>query len=59
MIHLEDYCDRGEAWRLWENMDFVDRNVEDLSVYEGTDLQWMNFLGKWGNIEELVSVIFE
>ncbi|TRY68262.1 hypothetical protein TCAL_03822 [Tigriopus californicus] len=51
-IHLDDYCERGEAWRTWENLAFVDRGVPDEEYY-GTDNQWVNFKGRWGNTDGL------
>ena len=51
-IHLDDFTERGEPWRLWENMEFVDRRED--SVLEETNFQWINFKGKWGNIQHLV-----
>jgi hypothetical protein len=53
VIHLDDFCDRGEAWRLWDNLVFMDRSVPD-DDYDGTEFQWINFRGVWGNIKELV-----
>ncbi len=53
VIHLDDLCDRGTAWRTWENIEFLDITVptEDYPP----ELAWGDFRGTWGNIQELVS----
>ncbi len=55
-VHLDDYCERGEAWRLWTNNPvLIDRN-DNFNDFIGTSLQWRNYEGRWGNIEKLVSM---
>ena len=53
VIHLDDFCERGTAWRTWNNIQFLDAEVptED---YEG-ELAWADYRGSWGNMKELVS----
>lgn len=53
MIHLDDFCERGEAWRTWEHMEFIDFSDPDVS-FEGTDQHWLDFEGRMGNIEKQV-----
>ena len=55
IIHLDDYCDRGEAWKIWNNMELIDASYPD-DHYDG-DLSWINFQGRWGNIQKIVSQI--
>lgn len=58
VIHLDDYCDRGDAWRLWEAMEFVDRGQPD-DDFIGTEDQYILFEGRWGNIAEMVCTEME
>jgi len=51
IIHLDDYCDRGEAWKIWNNMELIDASYPD-DHYDG-DLSWINFQGRWGNIQKI------
>ena len=53
MIHLDDICERGKAWKIWENMELIDASKPD-DFYDG-DLSWINFQGRWGNIQQIVS----
>ena len=46
---LADFTSRGIGWRLWYNLVFVDAS----NSLNGTDLQWLNFQGRWGNDEGL------
>ncbi len=50
---MQDRCDRGLAIRAWDNPVYVDRNVDE-SELEGTELQWVAFRGRFGNIEKMV-----
>ena len=52
VIKLRDITERGEAWRTWENMEFVDRSDPEAS-FEGTEFQWVDFDGRWGNVQKL------
>ena len=52
VIHLDDICERGKAWKIWENMQFIDASKPD-DFYDG-DLSWINFQGRWGNIQQIV-----
>jgi len=54
VIHLDDYCDRGTAWKTWENIEFLDIEIPTESY--PADLAWGDFRGAWGNIQELVRV---
>ena len=54
MIHLDDICERGQAWKIWENMELIDASKPD-DFYDG-DLSWINFQGRWGNIQQIVSI---
>ena len=54
IIHLDDYCERGKAWKIWENMQFVDASKPD-EFYDGGELSWLDFQGAWGNIQTIVS----
>ncbi len=49
-IHLDDYCERGDAWKTWENMVFLDANMAD-SDFSG-EFSWVDFQGRWGNTKK-------
>jgi len=51
VIHLDDICERGQAWKIWENMELIDASKPD-DFYDG-DLSWINFQGRWGNIQQI------
>jgi hypothetical protein len=54
VIHLDDYCERGTAWKTWENLVFLDASLptED---YED-EMAWADFQGSWGNMQTLVII---
>ena len=52
VIKLRDVCERGEAWRTWENLELIDRSDPEAG-FEGTEFQWVDFEGRWGNVQEL------
>ena len=54
IIHLDDYCARGKAWKIWKNMEIIDASKPD-EFYDGGDLSWLDFQGAWGNIQTIVS----
>ena len=47
---LFDATSRGFGWRTWLNLVMVDATA---ASFAGTDLQWLNFNGRWGNDDEL------
>jgi len=49
-VHLDDICDRGEAWRTWQNLEI--HETGDWDSFIGND-SWVNFRGRWGNIQKL------
>ncbi len=56
-VDVFDDCERGSALRAWLNPIYVDRNVDE-AEFNGTDLQWVNFRGKFGNIQKLVRAYY-
>ena len=48
---LADFTSRGIGWRLRYNLVFVDPS----DSFSGTDLQWLDFRGRWGNDETRVA----
>ena len=52
MIHLDDYCERGTAWRTWQNLVFLDADFPTEHYPE--ELSWADFQGDWGNQQQLV-----
>ena len=44
VIKLRDVCERGEAWRTWENMELIDRSDPEAG-FEGTEYQGGNSMG--------------
>jgi hypothetical protein len=67
VVHMDDYCARGTAWQLWDQIVFVDADQpvpviqdqqdrdEDQDQDQDGSLNWMNYAGRWGNIQKLVS----
>ena len=51
---LIDFTSRGVGWRLWFNLVYID--ARDAGTFSGTDLQWADFRGRWGNDDRLVSI---
>ena len=56
VIHLDDYCERGTAWRSWENLEFLDASLQTEDFEE--EMAWADFQGRWGNQQSLVNSIF-
>ena len=54
VVRMKDACDRGEAWRTWENAKVVDWS-EKGEGFEGTEFQWLDFGGRWGDVRKMVS----
>ena len=52
--NLADFTSRGIGWRLWYNLVYIDAR-SPAGAFSGTDLQWLDFQGRWGNNERLVS----
>ena len=50
---LFDATSRGFGWRTWLNLVMVDATAASFASFAGTDLQWLNFNGRWGNDDEL------
>ena len=53
VIHQDDYCGRGHAWRLWNNLEIIDADQPDSDLIGS--LNWLKYQGRWGNMQELVS----
>ena len=51
---LIDFTSRGVGWRLWFNLVYIDARAA--GTFSGTDLQWADFQGRWGNDDRLVSI---
>ena len=47
---LSDFTSRGIAWRLWFDLVYAEAGGN----FSGTDLQWLDFQGRWGNDERKV-----
>jgi hypothetical protein len=54
VIHLDDYCERGTAWKTWENLVFLDADIPTQDYPE--ELSWADFQGDWGNQQKLVII---
>lgn len=49
-LPLQDFTDEGMAWTTWDNLIIIPWLPSNTS-YEG-NLNWLNFLGDWGNSAE-------
>ncbi|XP_059352054.1 uncharacterized protein LOC130688756 [Daphnia carinata] len=49
-LPLQDFTDEGTAWTTWDNLILIPWLPSNVS-YEG-NLNWLNFLGDWGNSAE-------
>lgn len=49
-LPLQDFTDEGIAWTTWDNLILIPWLPSNIS-YEG-NLNWLNFLGDWGNSAE-------
>jgi len=73
VVHMDDYCARGTAWHLWDQIVFVDadqpvpvdqdqqdqdEDQQDQDQDQDGSLNWMNYAGRWGNIQKLVILLF-
>jgi hypothetical protein len=52
VIHLDDYCERGTAWKTWENLVFLDASLPTEDFED--EMTWADFQGSWGNMQTLV-----
>lgn len=56
-VHLEDYCDRGQGFNFWEDPLILDASNGKEAYKDDPELSWVNFVGRWGNDQKIVSIL--